>query len=200
MLMIFDSELATLALVSTTAAPTLVASLARILSPWQSLYSDSKALSTTVVAVHTVALLFGGGLAIAADRTTLRMLRARGRGPDAITEERRLLGELGAVHRPVVIALALLVISGVLLAAADVKTYALSWVFWLKLALFVLLLVNGAVLERAESGLRGAATSGGAVRTANVAARWQRLRVATWASLVLWTATTVVGVALTSVA
>ncbi len=96
------------------------------------------------------------------------------------------------MHRPVLVALALLVASGVLLAAADVKTYALSWVFWLKLALFVLLLVNGAVLERAAPG--------GAAGDAGAASRWRRLRAATWASLALWTATTVVGVALTSVA
>ena len=93
-------------------------------------------------------------------------------------------------------ALALLVVSGVLLAAADVKTYALSSVFWLEVAVFVLLLVNGAVMERAESGLRGHV----ALRGAGATARWRRLRAATWASLALWTATTVVGVALTSVA
>ncbi|HEY0779254.1 MAG TPA: hypothetical protein VGD56_14905 [Gemmatirosa sp.] len=188
--------LASLVLLKTDAAPALVEALARALGPWQSRYSDSKLLSTSVVAVHTVALLFGGGLAIAADRTTLRVLRARGRASDAVAEDRRLLGELGAVHRPVLTALAVLVVSGVLLAAADVKTYALSWVFWLKLALFVLLLVNGAVLERAESGLRGPVALG----SPGALARWRRLRAATWTSLALWTATTVVGVALTSVA
>ena len=144
------------------AAPAAVEALARALSPWQSAYSDSKVISTAVVTVHTVALLFGGGLAVAADRATLRALRAaRVGGAEAAAEERRLLAELGAVHRPVVVALALLVVSGVLLAAADVKTYALSWVFWLKIGLFALLLANGLVLERAEAWLRRRAAARG---------------------------------------
>ena len=169
-------------------APAVVETLAHALAPWQSVYSDSKVLATGVVAVHLVALLFGGGLAVAADRATLRAIRT---GAAADDEARRLLAELGAVHRPVLIALAVLFVSGVLLAAADVKTYALAPVFWLKLALVALLLANGVVLERAESGLRHSAGDAG---------RWRRLRAATWASLALWTATTVVGVALTNAA
>jgi len=173
-------------------APPVVAALARAFAPWQTLFSDSKVLSTGVVAVHIVALLFGGGLAIAADRASLRLARAgRAAGPGAAEDERRLLADLGAVHRPVVIALAFVFVSGALLAAADVKTYALAWVFWLKLGLVALLLVNGVVLERAESGLR---------RGVGTAGHWRRLRAASWASLALWTATTVVGVALTNVA
>ena len=177
------------------AAPAVVEALARVLAPWQTLFSDSKVLSTAVVTVHIVALLFGGGLAVAADRVTLRAFRAtRGGAVDrAADEQQRLLAELGAVHRPVLIGLALLFVSGVLLAAADVKTYALSWVFWLKIALVALLLVNGIVLERAEARLRRGTSDG-------TTGAWTRLRTATWASLVLWTATTVVGVALTNAA
>ncbi len=174
-------------------APAVVETLARLCAPWQSLYSDSKVLSTAVVTVHIVALLFGGGLAIAADRATLRLARGRS-APDAAAEERRLLADLGAVHRPVLVALALLFVSGILLATADVKTYALSWVFWLKIGLVALLLVNGVVLERAERVLhRGGAESA-------TGPYWGRLRAASWASLALWTATTVVGVALTNAA
>ncbi len=170
--------------------PPAVDALVRWVAPWQSAYSDSKVISTAVVTVHLVALLFGGGLAVAADRATLRALAVRARVPDAPVEH-HLLAELGAVHRPVLIAMALLFVSGVLLSAADVKTYWGSWVFWLKLALVALLVVNGAVLERAESGLRAGRDPD---------ARWRRLRAATWASLALWTATTVVGVALTNAA
>lgn len=174
------------------ALPPAVDALVRAVAPWQSAYSDSKVIATAVVTIHLVALLFGGGLAVAADRATLRALRVRGRVPDAPVEA-RLLAELGAVHRPVLVAMALLFGSGVLLTAADLKTYWGSWVFWLKLALVALLLVNGAVLERAEAGLRR-----GRAGDDLAAARWGRLRAATWASLALWTATTVVGVALTN--
>ncbi|HEY0780554.1 MAG TPA: hypothetical protein VGD56_21535 [Gemmatirosa sp.] len=185
--------LAALLLKPDTPAPAVVETLARVCAPWQSLFSDSKVLSTSVVTVHIIALLFGGGLAIAADRATLRVARGR-TAPDAAAEERRLLADLGAVHRPVLVALALLFVSGLLLAAADVKTYALAWVFWLKIGLVALLLVNGVALERAESALRRGGPE------ASTAPYWRRLRAASWASLALWTATTVVGVALTNAA
>lgn len=176
--------------------PPIVGALGRALGPWQSLYGDSKFVSTTVVAVHVVATLLGGGLAVAADRTTLRALRPRATGGRAVGENARLLAELGAVHRPVLLGLVALFVSGVLLAAADVKTYWASWVFWLKLALVALLLVNGLVLERAEAGLRRSAAAG----SDSDATAWGRLRATAWVSLLLWTATTVVGVALTSAA
>lgn len=180
-------------------APPIVQTLVRVFAPWQTLFSDSKVISTAVVAIHVVALLFGGGLAVAADRVTLRTLRAvRAGAPGGIADERRLLADLGAVHRPVLIALTFLFASGVLLAASDVKTYALLWLFWLKLSLVALLLINGIVLERAEAGLRRMSTTPTGAPDATAAGRWRRLRTATWASLALWTATTVVGVALTS--
>lgn len=183
-------------------APPIVQTLVRVFAPWQTLFSDSKVISTAVVAIHVVALLFGGGLAVAADRVTLRTLRTlravRAGAPGGIADERRLLADLGAVHRPVLIALTFLFASGVLLAASDVKTYALLWLFWLKLSLVALLLINGIVLERAEAGLRRMRTTPTGAPDATAAGRWRRLRTATWASLALWTATTVVGVALTS--
>ncbi|NUQ21593.1 MAG: Rieske 2Fe-2S domain-containing protein [Gemmatimonadaceae bacterium] len=81
------------------------------LAPWKDLYGSSAAVSTSVTTVHVVALLFGGGFALAADRSTLRALRGDGE------DRRRQLAELHAVHRPVLIALTLLFISGLLLAA-----------------------------------------------------------------------------------
>ena len=67
----------------------LVQSLVHAFAPWQSLYSDSKIIAATVNAVHLTGLLFSGGLAVAADRTTLRALKGR---PSALT---RALVELG---------------------------------------------------------------------------------------------------------
>ena len=54
---------------------TIVQTVAHIFAPWQSLYSDSKSVAAVVNAVHLTGLLFGGGLAVAADRTTLRALK-----------------------------------------------------------------------------------------------------------------------------
>src|SRR5205809_473656 len=56
---------------------TIVQELARVFAPWQSLYSDTKAVSIAVPALHIVAMLIGGGMAVAADRMTLRMAGRR---------------------------------------------------------------------------------------------------------------------------
>ena len=127
---------------------TVVQSLAHLFAPWQSLYGDSKTVAAVVNAVHLTGLLFGGGLAVAADRTTLRALKGER------TDRMRALAELGAVHRPVLLALGVLFVSGVALAGADVETFAASPIFWIKLGVVALLLLNGAVLARTEHELR----------------------------------------------
>ncbi len=168
---------------------TLVQILAHTFAPWQSLYSDSKTVASVVTGVHLVGLLFGGGLAIAADRSTLRAYRRRP------SERAGALAELHAVHRPVLLALVVLFLSGVALAAADVETFAASPIFILKLALVTLLLTNGAVLERTERALRLA--SDDPLREAR---RWRRLRTTAYLSLLLWTSTVVAGTVLVNAA
>ena len=160
--------------------------LEHALAPWQSAYSNSKVLSTGVTTVHLVALLFGGGLAVAADRGTLRALRA------GAAERTRQLGELHATHRPVLIALTFLFVSGVLQAAADVKTFATSPAFYGLLVLVALLVVNGGVLTLTESALGRTGVSTDADRSP----LWSRLRASTYCSLALWTATLIAGVVL----
>jgi hypothetical protein len=160
--------------------------LEHALAPWQSAYSNSKLLAITVGGAHLIALLFGGGYAVAADRFTLRALRA------GEPERARQLAELHAVHRPVLIALTLSFVSGVMLAAADVKTFATSPAFWVKLALVGLLVINGGVLTAIETGLRRRESSAHSTPTG----LWARLRVFTICSVALWTATLVAGVVL----
>ena len=53
---------------------TLVPRWRTLFAPWHSLYADSKTVASVVTGVHLVGLLFGGGLAVAADRSTLRAL------------------------------------------------------------------------------------------------------------------------------
>jgi hypothetical protein len=43
--------------------------------------------------------------------------------------------------------------SGVLLFAADAATYAVSKLFWLKMGMVALLMINGAILVRVGSGV-----------------------------------------------
>jgi hypothetical protein len=165
--------------------------LEHFFTPWQSVYGNSRMLSTTIAVVHVASLLFGGGYAIAADRLTLRAWRAGN------VERTRQLTELRAVHRPVLIALSFSFLSGALLAAADVKTFASSPAFWIKLGFVALLVVNGAVLNATESGLRR--TDGASDRSTHVRDAeplWTRLRAFALCSVALWTATVIAGVVL----
>jgi hypothetical protein len=168
---------------------TLVHTLAHALLPWKSLYSDSRTVASAVTGVHLVGMLFGGGFAVAADRSTLRALR---REP---SDRARALAELHAVHRPVLLALGVMFLSGVALAAADLETFAGSPIFLLKLILVTFLLANGAILERTERALRLAI--GGPGRETRL---WRRLRTTTYLSLLLWTCTVVTGTVLVNAA
>lgn len=165
----------------------LIHALAHFLSPWQSTYSNSKAVSSTVTFAHSAGLLFGGGFAVAADRATLRAVRA------APEQRLQVLAELDAVHRPVLTGLALLFASGVLQAAADVQTFATSPVYWTKMGLVGLLLTNGYLLKRTETTLRarGRGDDGDPL--------WIRLRRTAMASVLLWTAIVLAGTVLTSI-
>ncbi len=163
---------------------TLIETLTRWCAPWQAFYSDSTLAEIVVTSVHVVAMLVGGGIAVAADRLTLR---ATSREP---AERDAMLDELQQTHRPVTIGLAALFVSGVALAASDVETFSASPAFLVKLALVVLLAVNGLVMLRTEAQLRRDPTE----------PRWARLRLVSWLSLALWIGTAVVGVVLVNAA
>ena len=155
------------------------AGLAELVRPWASLYEDSKTVSDLVTATHLIGLLVGGGAAVTLDRETLAFARS---GEVATPE---LLGRLARTHRWVLIGIVLLVVSGLLQTASDLKTFLPAPLFWGKLALFALLLVNGWVMLRSE---RDAA-----------AGRTGRLRLTAGISLTLWIVLTLVGVFLTSI-
>jgi len=159
--------------------------LARLVEPWNSLYSDSKVVSSAVVFLHLLPLLVAGGAALTADRATLRA--ARGSADDRA----RQLRELARVHAVVLGGLALSFVSGVLLFLSDVDEYLGSPVFWVKLGFVGLLVLNGFMMTRTEKAL----ASGG-----NESALWARLRTISVMSLILWTTTTLVGVVLMSYA
>jgi len=159
-------------------------SIQQFFSPWQDLYSDSTIISTTVTALHLIGMLIGGGLAIAADRVTLRI------AGEQAGERERHLGELNAIHRPVLFALSLLFITGLMMVASDVSTFLTSPVLWVKLGLVALLVINGVVLERAETSLRTASGRGS----------WEKLRFSARCSIALWIATLIAGTVLVSAA
>lgn len=160
----------------------------QVFAPWKQIYSDSVALSTAVTAIHLLAMLFGGGLAISADRTTL-LLRG-----ENVEQRRQHLVDLNAVHRPVLIALTVSFISGVAMLTSDIATFVASPALWVKLSLVALLLVNGVLLQSTETALRR--STDGEVATS----LWGRLRFNAISSLVLWSATLVAGITLVNVA
>lgn len=160
-----------------------------LFAPWQALYSNSNVVSETVTASHLLALLFGGGLAVAADKATLRVTA------QPADERLRVLQSIRTTHRPVLIALIVLFASGFALAAADIETFAGSPVFYIKLALVALLLLNGLLLERTEARLRFAP----AVQrpeSPKETRLWRRLRFTAVMSIALWSATLVAGTVL----
>ncbi|MDB4950344.1 MAG: hypothetical protein JWM27_2993 [Gemmatimonadetes bacterium] len=156
----------------------IVEALAGAAKPWSELYDKQPVVQGAVTFLHLAGILAAGGLAVAADRATIR---AAGRSPD---ERGMALRELGSIHRPVVIGLALVVASGVLLLLSDVESLLPSPVYWAKMGAFLLLLVNGLLMQRAEARLAGAAPG---------AENWGSLRGAAWRSAFLWFATLLLG-------
>ena len=154
-----------------------------MLDAWASLYAVHAAIRTVVSFVHVAALIAAGGCALAADRSVL--------AADPASRDARLstLAVIAESHRVVLGGLALVFVSGLLLFAADVDALLYSPFFWAKMLLVALLLANGAALVGAERDALGGPAD----------VRWARLRRAACASLALWFATTLAGVALPNV-
>ena len=159
---------------------TTVQTLSNLAQPWASLFSNSRVVSSGVMFSHLTGLVLGGGGAVAADRASLRAVRA------SATQQASHLSELRLVHRAVLWGLSITFLSGILLAAADVETYATLPAFWLKMGLIALLLANGVSMQRAERALASGTSA------------WRRLHVAAVVSLVLWFAVLLASTFLTS--
>lgn len=136
-----------------------------MLEAWTELYSNSAVWRSLVLYAHIGGILVGGGCAVATDRLTLI-------SPPNDANQLRIVG---GVHRVVVVAIACIAASGLLMFAADINTFVVSKVFWTKMFLVAMLLINGLRLLKAEQAARAGEPSG-----------WARLRGASIASLVLW--------------
>jgi uncharacterized membrane protein len=153
-----------------------------LLESWVSVYANHAALRTGIEFVHIGGLVAGGGCAITADLATITTARE---GSATRATQLQLLKK---THRIVVSGLAALAISGLLLFASDVETFLYSRIFWLKMGLMVLLLINGALVLAGERQVqRGEAHA------------WARLHHTAMASLVLWFLTTLAGAALPNI-
>jgi hypothetical protein len=155
-------------------------SLVTMLEPWSTMYGDSTALSVGLTYAHLGAMLVGGGLAIAADRTVLKA----GMVTD-VGVRRTLAAAVGDVHRPVVVALVISLVSGGLQLAADLEALAGNRIMWIKIGLLAALAVNGVLMLRDERGLRASPE----------ATKWlSALRLRAMISVVLWLAIVLAGV------
>jgi hypothetical protein len=158
----------------------LATALTNAAQAWGAYYSDHTVVRVGVSFCHFAGLMAGGGLAVAADRGTLRLAR----GPAAARAAH--LDELHAIHRVVVSGLTLMFASGILMAAADLDTMLASRVYWTKMALVAMLVANGVAMQRAERLARTAPVTG-----------WPRLHRAAITSLVLWFLIVLAGTVLT---
>ena len=156
--------------------------LVTTLEPWKDLYGGSTKLSVTLTFAHLGSMMVGGGLAIAADRTVLKAGT-----PATATARLALADAVGDVHRPVLIALVISALSGTLQLAADLEALAVNKVMWVKMALLIILAINGYLMLRDENAVR---------RDAGSAKAFGALRVRAMTSVVLWLAITLAGVGL----
>jgi len=143
---------------------------------WGSYYANHAVVRTLVTFAHVGGLVAGGGAAMTADRG---ILSAAAR---SVSER---ASQLTAIHNAQAVVrggLLTVIASGVLLFAADVDTYLPSKLFWTKMALVALLVVNGAALTAAERR-----------------ASWGTLRWTAIASLTLWALTTLTGTGLLNI-
>lgn len=159
---------------------TLSSVVASAVAAWSAFYDDHHLVSVSVRYLHLLGLVVGGGAAISADRQLLASGRA------GAAERARLLASLAATHRVVVPAVVLVVLTGVLLTAADLDTFLASRLYWTKIGLVALFILNGAGLMRAERA---------AARDAERGFRFLRATAAL--SLALWLGILMVGVWLT---
>jgi hypothetical protein len=157
---------------------TLVAAV----EPWARFYSDSTPTQAVVVFAHVGGMLWGGGLALSADRSVWKLRTA------VAGERTRLLDEIARLHAAVLTGLGISVLSGMLLTAADLEEFATSPFWWRKVVMVGLLVANGAWLQRQERRMRAA--------PATVLPGWKLLTVVSALSVTLWFTVVLFGVLL----
>lgn len=161
----------------------LPAFLTRAVDGWAAFYEAHRMVSVTVRWLHLGGLIVGGGTALVADRRVFAGVRS-GAGPREAS-----LVELDGSHRVVVPALALVALTGLLMTASDSATFVNSRLYWMKMGLVALLLLNGTGLLAAERAAKRGSGAG-----------WSWLAVVSGVSFVLWLVILFFGVWLTAAA
>jgi hypothetical protein len=160
----------------------MTTALRDLAATWGSFYANHAAMRTAIAFAHVGGLVAAGGASMMADREILSRRRRREQGGSVA------LRTVQKTHGIVVAGLAIVIASGVLLFAADLDAYLVSKLFWIKMALVVALMINGAILTRAERRL-----------SSNLGNSWGTLQWTAIASLSLWFLTTFIGTALPNI-
>ncbi|WP_310570034.1 hypothetical protein [Gemmatimonas sp.] len=176
----------------------MLETLTSLLLPWSELYADSAWIPTTILAVHVLALFAGGGIAIAADR---RVLLAT---PGTREAYQAAAADLRTTHAIVIGSIVVMVASGIALATSDIGTFAVSKVFWSKMAMFTVLIANGAYMRRTESRVLTAATDAGVMidkttQWPSPHLPWAVLKRSATISLIAWFSVVLLGVVLSEI-
>lgn len=175
----------------------MLESLVALFQPWADRYADSPVLSTTIIAVHVLAMFIGGGMAVGADRAILRA------APGTAEAVRAVVADLATMHGVVIAALAVTFASGTLLFTSDLPTFAVSVVYWVKMGAIALLLLNGLRMRAAEravlSPLENMPIHTTEMPVAFPQREWRAVRTSAAASLALWLSIVVLGVILTNI-
>ncbi len=150
-----------------------------LLTAWAATFANHPLLRTAVDFAHIGGLVAAAGCALTADLATIAAAR---RTYDSREAQLRVLER---THPIVLAGLLALTISGLLLLGADVSTFLHSTLFWIKMALVGLLVINGFLMLAAERRAR-----------LGIAGSWRRLHALAVGSLALWTLTTLAGAAL----
>ena len=160
----------------------IVTTITELAQPWADWYNHHKVAQGAVIWLHVAGIMVGGGLAIASDRSALRAMKG------TVDDRARVLHDFSQIHRPVMAALALVVMSGLFMMLADAETLLKSPVYWVKMALFAALLFNGWLIQQNERQLALDPSPGNA--------RWSRFKFGAVASITLWLLVALGGVTL----
>ncbi len=155
--------------------------LAGVIYAWSGYYGNHPFVSVFVRFAHLSAIALGGGSALLTDLWVLKAKNAQ------LTEKESVFQSLRRIHGYVIPWIAVLVVTGILMTLADFDTFWNSRIYWIKMALVAMLIMNGVTLLLAEHR----------TRRIGLAAGWRRLVRVSMISFILWITTLFAGTYLT---
>jgi hypothetical protein len=152
-----------------------------IIESWANCYGNHPLVSVTIRFLHLTGIVLGGGAGILTD---WQIIKSALKGN---VDREYLLKQLNRAHYYVAPWMFVLSLTGALMTAADAQTFFVSKVYWTKIALILLLVVNGVALLLLESH----------ARNPGIQSVWKKLTIVSVISAVLWQTILFVGVLLT---